>query len=333
MIEDQSSLRTSAAPLDSPYLGNSIPTAVDDKSKKRSGSFIILDEHERIGKDAPMKIGLPWRIPATPEAYSLSLNKVTTGPLALLTILSLDGIRDFLSFDNQSKASVSEDVSKWKQSQGMKVQTGGFPLYDDIRVPAGAADILGLHPMFSKLNHILSSSGAPPKVNKGGAVSPGKCEEAHTPIPCGEDEEYGDSGDVSSPLASIGDNIIEIAKDGFENSFKPEDSELYQMHERVWKWRDTIELKLKECTSFGNFIITDYVDKISCRVGKLFPDAEVGGVKSVSFRDLVYGQERHEICRMFLTTLVLANKHDLIVENSEGDIFLSGGDILSLNHK
>merc|ERR1719221_970910 len=97
------------------------------------------------------------------------------------------------------------------------------------------------------------------------------------------------------------------------------DKRFPQLYANVKRWQDQLEPVLKEFESRPEFNIHEYSQKFLDKLFNIQKDSNVVG-KSIKFSRLVYGQPRWEICRRFLTCLILTNTgHTDIVYDSEED--------------
>lgn len=129
---------------------------------------------------------------------------------------------------------------------------------------------------------------------------------------------------------------------------------LHEMHTRIILWRDRIDRWIAQSMALPPFSVPQYVEKVACQItnvanrkpsrfltngtghrppaladrtttaGDQASDADGTPNESegtadknkvcVSLRDIVEQKTRSEVCRIFLTTLMLANRHDFEME-------------------
>merc|ERR1712203_1186223 len=92
------------------------------------------------------------------------------------------------------------------------------------------------------------------------------------------------------------------------------------MGANVRKWQDQLEPVLKEFASRPVFDIHTYSEKFLAKLTSLHKDeGEEQEERIIPFANLVTGQPRWEVCRRFLTCLILTNQGntDILFENEE----------------
>merc|ERR1719277_1915488 len=80
-----------------------------------------------------------------------------------------------------------------------------------------------------------------------------------------------------------------------------------ELYANVRKWQDQLEPVLKEFASRPEFDIASYSTKFVVKMQDIKPDLDGEG-QVISFARLVRGQPRWEVCRRFLTCLLLTNE-------------------------
>jgi hypothetical protein len=91
-----------------------------------------------------------------------------------------------------------------------------------------------------------------------------------------------------------------------------------QLYANVRRWQDQLEPVLKEFARRPEFDISSYSTKFVSRMQALKSgDADEGEV--ISFSQLVHGKPRWEVCRHFLTCLLLTNQGntDIVFDGEE----------------
>jgi len=150
----------------------------------------------------------------------------------------------------------------------------------------------------------------------------------------------GDLGDMNEEPLSQADEqrqqvaklegLIEDAQSQYETSVRSklqsiqggaENQQTYpELYENVRRWQEQLGPVLKEFESHPEFDINIYGSKI---IGKMVAvengDEEESSGKAVPFSRLVYGQPRWEVCRRFLTCLLLTNhgNTEIVCDNDD----------------
>merc|ERR1719150_1836708 len=90
-----------------------------------------------------------------------------------------------------------------------------------------------------------------------------------------------------------------------------------QLYANVKRWQDQLEPVLKEFESRPEFNIHEYSQKFLTKMTNIQKDADED--KEIQFARLVYGQPRWEVCRRFLTCLILTNQGntDIVYETED----------------
>lgn len=114
--------------------------------------------------------------------------------------------------------------------------------------------------------------------------------------------------------STIRQHLAAMQKDGIE----ADDRRFPQLYANVKRWQDQLEPVLKEFETRPDFNIHEYSNKF---LSKMVSIQKGGGEDDIiiPFSRLVYGQPRYEVCRRFLTCLLLTNQGntDLIYETEE----------------
>lgn len=115
--------------------------------------------------------------------------------------------------------------------------------------------------------------------------------------------------------ATIRKHLHSMQKDGVEADGGKGFSQLYT---NVKRWQDQLEPVLKEFESRPPFNIHEYGTKFLDKMKNIQKDGPEEG-KEIPFSRLVYGQPRWEVCRRFLTCLILTNhgNTDIVFDNEE----------------
>jgi hypothetical protein len=90
-----------------------------------------------------------------------------------------------------------------------------------------------------------------------------------------------------------------------------------QLYSNVRRWQDQLEPVLKEFESRPDFDIHTYNNKFLTKLSDFYKDGDAS--KTIPFRRLVHGQPRWEVCRRFLTCLILTNSGntDIVYETED----------------
>lgn len=115
--------------------------------------------------------------------------------------------------------------------------------------------------------------------------------------------------------STIRQHLQSMHKDGVD----ADNRKFPQLYANVRKWQDQLEPVLKEFESRPEFDIHTYSTKFLAKMTDLNKAAQAGeDGKLIPFARLVHGQPRWEVCRRFLTCLILTNHGNTdIVYNSE----------------
>eukprot|EP00931_Biecheleriopsis_adriatica_P103422 TRINITY_DN78262_c0_g1_i1.p1 TRINITY_DN78262_c0_g1~~TRINITY_DN78262_c0_g1_i1.p1 ORF type:complete len:730 (+),score=166.10 TRINITY_DN78262_c0_g1_i1:8-2197(+) len=93
-----------------------------------------------------------------------------------------------------------------------------------------------------------------------------------------------------------------------------------QLYANVRRWQDEIEPVLKDFESRPAFDIHTYSSKFLKKMTAMDKSREEESAQAIPFSRLVYGQPRWEVCRRFLTCLLLTNQGNTDIEfEGEGD--------------
>jgi len=126
------------------------------------------------------------------------------------------------------------------------------------------------------------------------------------------------------------ENMIQDAQSKYESTIRQHlltmqkdaggdlDNKRYpQLYSNVRRWQDQLEPVLKEFESRPDFNIHTYNNKFLTKLSDFYKDGDTD--KTIPFRRLVHGQPRWEVCRRFLTCLILTNSGntDILYETEE----------------
>eukprot|EP00917_Polyrhabdina_sp_WS-2016_P024426 GHVP01052880.1.p1 GENE.GHVP01052880.1~~GHVP01052880.1.p1 ORF type:complete len:658 (+),score=132.46 GHVP01052880.1:1400-3373(+) len=109
---------------------------------------------------------------------------------------------------------------------------------------------------------------------------------------------------------------INSEKGGLGELFE-EDRSTFNMHKRVGEWRSHVEKWMQKLNTTGTYNVSSYKEKIISRFckregpvknknEKIEEDQAIG--TEMKFEELVKDMPRHDICRVFLTTLMMTNR-------------------------
>jgi len=126
------------------------------------------------------------------------------------------------------------------------------------------------------------------------------------------------------------ENMIQDAQSKYESTIRQHlltmqkdaggdlDNKKYpQLYSNVRRWQDQLEPVLREFESRPDFDIHIYNNKFLTKLSDFYKDGDAS--KTIPFRRLVHGQPRWEVCRRFLTCLILTNSGntDLVYKTEE----------------
>merc|ERR550532_109184 len=126
------------------------------------------------------------------------------------------------------------------------------------------------------------------------------------------------------------ENMIQDAQSKYESTIRQHlltmqkdaggdlDNKKYpQLYSNVRRWQDQLEPVLREFESRPDFDIHTYNNKFLTKLSDFYKDGDAS--KTIPFRRLVHGQPRWEVCRRFLTCLILTNSGntDIVYETEE----------------
>eukprot|EP00914_Ancora_sagittata_P027482 GHVO01053680.1.p1 GENE.GHVO01053680.1~~GHVO01053680.1.p1 ORF type:complete len:588 (+),score=111.95 GHVO01053680.1:37-1800(+) len=106
------------------------------------------------------------------------------------------------------------------------------------------------------------------------------------------------------------------------NNLPHEEQQIYELRKRVAEWRTRVESWMKELQDQPPFNVSAYKNMVASRFENrhvlMLPDKAQHGIVDgcMDFSDIAKGMTRHDICRTFLTTLMLVNQKRLeIIED------------------
>ncbi|EZG51800.1 hypothetical protein GNI_123370 [Gregarina niphandrodes] len=358
------------------------------KKKEAKSVEQLLDEHQVLGKDAPMSLGKTCQ-PVNTEIYCYSLRDVASkepflaSPEALL--LAVGG-----SFG------LSRSLRDELRSSG-----GRLPIFTDVRLPCTTDNLFG----FEIGAELAALTKTRLRTRDLTVKEPDGMEQDQDPAEGlvgseGEDTpgfglHSGSTSDAESvgPLSLL--NTVNTSRTHTPSTGRTKDL-LYLMHERIGVWRRKVDLWIKASEQEPPFHIPTYVDKIkeavahasqrrlllqaadqpgqdstdldgtvdgsdlitidavntdvgekaatgsAAAVENLVPknaapensrveDVETSRVveTKVKFADICTNAPRHDVCRLFLTTLLLVNKYNLQIESDPlaGDFVVDASNV------
>mmetsp|Transcript_85078 Transcript_85078/g.214459 ORF Transcript_85078/g.214459 Transcript_85078/m.214459 type:complete len:714 (+) Transcript_85078:102-2243(+) len=144
-----------------------------------------------------------------------------------------------------------------------------------------------------------------------------------TPLPDATDEQRKEVARLETMIqdaqatyeATVREHLQALQKDG-----EGADKRFPQLYANVKRWQDQLEPVLKEFESRPEFDIHEYSTKFLDKMSNIQSSSKDGadGERTIKFARLVHGQPRWEICRRFLTCLILTNTGNTdIIFNSE----------------
>eukprot|EP01068_Selenidium_serpulae_P015735 Selendium_serpulae@DN6239_c1_g1_i1.p3 len=92
-----------------------------------------------------------------------------------------------------------------------------------------------------------------------------------------------------------------------QNATELVETEYFELHKRVSEWRTKVSKWLKQISEQKQFDMPTYKSSVMTKVGKQ------GQVKK--FSDVAEGCGRDDVCRLFLTTLMLTNQYAVDIDN------------------
>lgn len=130
------------------------------------------------------------------------------------------------------------------------------------------------------------------------------------------------------------EGLIEDAQNQYERSVRgklqlmqgslDQGSKYPELYENVRRWQEQLQPVLKECESHPEFDINGYGAKL---LGKMVSvdkslQEEEPGAQAIPFSRLVHGQPGWEVCRRFLTCLILTNQGntEILLDEAEGQV-------------
>merc|ERR1712190_10913 len=150
-----------------------------------------------------------------------------------------------------------------------------------------------------------------------------------TGVAQGLDGEKGKDDEQRKEVAML-ENMIQDAQAKYESTIRQHlqlmqsgstdaDSRKFpELYANVRKWQEQLEPVLKEFESRPEFDIDIYGTKLLAKLSSMDKTEEMDGL-IVPFAHLVNGHKRWEICRRFLTTLMLTNQGntDILYQTEE----------------
>lgn len=102
-----------------------------------------------------------------------------------------------------------------------------------------------------------------------------------------------------------------------------------QLYANVKRWQDQLAPVLREFEARPEFNINEYSQKFLTKMTNV--QTGVDGERAIQFARLVYGQPRWEVCRRFLTCLILTNQGNTDIVYDAEEERLNGFSIKLLN--
>lgn len=249
-------------------------------------------------------------------------------------------------------------LTAFEKAEKLRLNLNCHPLFEEVKIGANPLDVYCLNdPCFSAISaRLMSKLQKPRKVvtfkggrnagNEGGEMQDDPSayledeEERHTPdfTAMDDDMEGGASwndnscqGALAQAASTIGRrmSLLSQAQTPLLKDTKTEQkSSLFELHQRVWRWRNRVEKWIAFTTNLGPFLVPAYVEKIADHLASKKENREQSGQEvalpteketKINFREMVKDRRKHEVCRLFLTTLILANHHSFTISNTTDD--------------
>eukprot|EP01056_Protomagalhaensia_sp_Gyna25_P001294 Protomagalhaensia_sp_Gyna_25__1293@NODE_164_length_4703_cov_23_826973_g127_i0_p3_GENE_NODE_164_length_4703_cov_23_826973_g127_i0NODE_164_length_4703_cov_23_826973_g127_i0_p3_ORF_typecomplete_len290_score28_98CNDH2_C/PF16858_5/2_5e20Rad21_Rec8/PF04824_16/0_034WWE/PF02825_20/0_67_NODE_164_length_4703_cov_23_826973_g127_i030803949 len=199
------------------------------------------------------------------------------------------------------------------------------PLFNDIRMGVPLLEKYDLHDAaFISIHDKLSSKlqpHRPPRSSTEECKETGGVEVA-TPPGCADDIDVESfSEDIMVPQMEWGTSQQmtsgrnEAQTPGTVSTDAYQKGSLFGLHQRVWRWRDKVDKWIQFSMNLEPFSIPAYLTRIADHLSQR-KTADEQERRTIDFRRMVQNQRKHDVCRLFLTTLVLANQHSFQLRNS-----------------
>lgn len=312
--------------------------------------WALLDEHETVGQDLPLEVGKTVK--------KVNAKKLLTNADGLPDAASFEGLSDAELWSGTSQtASVAPMLAagnpieslflavagQMKAGGRFETQRAGFSAawleFEDLFALAASKrrhlrshfkksdkPVVTPHASDDEASDCEDKAGQTPKAwatpAKEGAIG-------MTPLPDQMTEEDLRKEETRKEVAML-ESMIEDAQAKYEATVRQhlvamqkgdgEDGTRghSQMYANVQRWRDQLEPLLKEFESRPEFNIHEYSQKFITKIQN-FQKGDGDEAREVPFARLVHGQPRWEICRRFLTCLILTNigNTDILFDNED----------------
>jgi len=313
----------------------------------------LLDEHESVGPEVPLEVGktskkvnakkLLMGAEGLPDASSCQ--GLSDAELWSSTSASAAGVAPMLAAGHPVESLFLAVAGHLKSGGRYETQRAGFSAawleFEDLFSQASSRrrqmKASMKRPGAPATPHASDDEGAsdnelPPAGPELRAMTPQKLatpmkgmECGLTPLPDATDEQRKEVARLETMIqdaqsayeATVRGHLQALQKDG-----EGADKRFPQLYANVKRWQDQLEPVLKEFESRPEFDIHEYstkfLDKMSNIHQSAGKDGNEGGERTIKFGRLVHGQPRWEVCRRFLTCLILTNHGNTdIVFNSE----------------
>jgi condensin-2 complex subunit H2 len=309
--------------------------------KPRSDPWALLDEDEVCGTEAPLEVANCTKRLGNKRLLSTGHGLPERGKWEPLSDADLwrpgraaDGLPGLLAYGNPADA-IFLAVARHLRSGGRsEVQKAGFSAawleFEDLFEAAAARRRHGRSKAF------LRAKGAAPNTPTQALMHGGNSDddgEPRTPPRCGIDmfqvtplkadavepiEEDSRLQEQRLEVAKL-EGMIEDAQSQYETSIRNQLQQLQggadvsgkypELYENVRRWQEQLKPVLKEFESHPEFEIHGYREKILAKMVALEKHRpELADDSGIPFARLVHGQPPWEVCRRFLTCLILTNQ-------------------------
>jgi len=316
-----------------------IITAMKGGLGQPSDPWALLDEHEAVGQDVPLEVGR--------TSKRINAKKFLTTADGLPDIGSCEGLSDEAWWTGEATAAgmapmlaARHPVEALFLAVAGQVKSGGR--YETQKAGFSAAwlefeDLF--HAALSRRRHTRATTGPKPSEPLLDAesddefchlpipplhetVTPRKrsapADDMLTPLPPPEPTDWELKQEEQRKEVAQLENMIHEAQLKYESTVRShlqtiqkdaaghDDRKFPQLYANVRKWQDQLEPVLKEFESRPEFDIHKYGTKFLKKMSDL--QKSEGEEADVPFSRLVYGHPRWEVCRRFLTCLLLTNQ-------------------------
>eukprot|EP01053_Blabericola_migrator_P013538 Blabericola_migrator_1__13537@NODE_98_length_14373_cov_122_493220_g88_i0_p1_GENE_NODE_98_length_14373_cov_122_493220_g88_i0NODE_98_length_14373_cov_122_493220_g88_i0_p1_ORF_typecomplete_len757_score147_95CNDH2_C/PF16858_5/4_2e03CNDH2_C/PF16858_5/1e04CNDH2_C/PF16858_5/2_7e20CNDH2_N/PF06278_11/1_8e04CNDH2_N/PF06278_11/5_6e08CNDH2_N/PF06278_11/3_3e03_NODE_98_length_14373_cov_122_493220_g88_i019284198 len=221
--------------------------------------------------------------------------------------------------------------------EATKVDIRYHPLFEEIKIGTSPLEKYCLNdPAFSAISDILVTKLQPKKKSVtfvldhtsddgDGGVDTMNDDPPRSPITSAKGTpNFYDSPETGAPSAwqqhgSDGTSIADRLSTLHQSQVKEATAELtekktslYELHRRVWRWRHRVEKWITFTMSLEPFLVPTYSTRIANHLQIKQATTEPN---RINFREMVRNHRKHDVCRLFLTTLILANQHSFQIKN------------------